>query len=126
MFDRIKQIFFSFKDGKDWKPMSDAEFASYHQKLYAELPQSIKTRGIEILHTYLPQNDLPLVSEQIRQYGTVIWIVKIQEHFGWGMAVRNLLRQHGLTDDMLPLPNWDEYYVMLVEDACESLFGDRK
>lgn len=52
-------------------------------------------------------------------------------HFGWGMGVRNLLRDV-ITDQELPAPimpedyqgkpptcgNWDDYYMAVVQDAC--------
>ncbi len=40
-------------------------------------------------------------------------------HFGWGMNIRNFLRDNVCLDDKLPLGNWDEYYVQMVELVCE-------
>jgi hypothetical protein len=39
-------------------------------------------------------------------------------HFGWGMAVRNLLREKGYGEEYWPIWNIDDIYVQLVEDAC--------
>ncbi|MDX2215509.1 MAG: hypothetical protein SFY66_19755 [Oculatellaceae cyanobacterium bins.114] len=36
-------------------------------------------------------------------------------HLSVGMQLRNLLRQKGLTDDLLPDKNWDDYYVQVLE-----------
>lgn len=121
MIDKIKALLRiqRHNETETHKPMADAEFVEYHQKLYAELSDEVKRQGMEILRTYLPKNDLPLIAGQIREYGTVVWMSKFQEHFGWGMVVRNLLRQHGLKDDVLATRNWDDYYVLLVEDACK-------
>lgn len=38
-------------------------------------------------------------------------------HFGWGMAVRNLLRRKGFGEKELGVGNIDDYYVSLVEAA---------
>ena len=38
-------------------------------------------------------------------------------HFGWGMAIRNLLRKKGFTDDKVG-GNLDDYYVALVDAAA--------
>lgn len=41
-------------------------------------------------------------------------------HFGWGMAVRNLLRQHGFGEDDFRIDNLDNIYVELVEAAMAT------
>lgn len=93
------------------------ELVAGEEKKYAELDPAVKARGVEIIKTHLPANDLPLIANQIKHYGKVRWVIDIHEHFGWGMHVRNLLRQHGLTDDQVPSGNLDDYYVCLVEEA---------
>jgi hypothetical protein len=38
-------------------------------------------------------------------------------HFGWGMAVRNLLREKGFGEKYFGIHNLDDIYVYLVEEA---------
>jgi len=38
-------------------------------------------------------------------------------HMSTGMSIRNYLRQQGLTDDLLPEQNWDDYYMPVLERA---------
>lgn len=40
-------------------------------------------------------------------------------HHGWGTSVRNRLRKDVCKDNELPSGNWDDYYIQLVELACE-------
>lgn len=42
-------------------------------------------------------------------------------HFGWGMSVRNYLRQQGgIKDKQLPSGNWDDYYIECIEEALRQ------
>lgn len=43
----------------------------------------------------------------------------VEYHFGWGMAVRNLLRDV-YADVELPTGNWDDYYIPAVEAAVRG------
>jgi hypothetical protein len=38
-------------------------------------------------------------------------------HFGWGMAVRNLLREKNFGEDYFHVHNLDDIYVALIEEA---------
>lgn len=38
-------------------------------------------------------------------------------HFGWGMAMRNLLRSNGYGEQELGIGNLDDYYAALIEEA---------
>lgn len=42
-----------------------------------------------------------------------------EHHFDWGMRIRNLLRDNVCLDNILPSGNWDDYYVQMIELACE-------
>jgi hypothetical protein len=48
------------------------------------------------------------------------WISVNGIHFHWGMAVRNYLRENGLTDDLIPGGNWDDYYADMVEEVVKG------
>lgn len=41
-------------------------------------------------------------------------------HFGWGMAVRNILRQNGYGEKELLVWNLDDVYIQLVEEAIRQ------
>jgi hypothetical protein len=80
------------------------------------LPPEIRLKALKILKENIP------LDQQTKLRAMVIadpvkWFVNI--HFWGGMAIRNLLRKHGLTDDLLPvynnMRNLDNHYVSLVE-----------
>jgi hypothetical protein len=85
-----------------------------HEEKWAELSDDVKTRAVELL-----RNEFPLELKQDLQNliakNPDNWIG--MEHFGWGMAVRNFLRTNGLTDDLTPDRNWDDYYIKAIEEA---------
>lgn len=85
----------------------------------------IQERAKEILRNAIQPEDVELIKEGHSKYGDE-WIHHVGGHFFMGMAIRNLLRQNGLTDDLLPpveyeegqsYSNWDDYYVQAVEAA---------
>jgi hypothetical protein len=56
------------------------------------------------------------------------------EHFGWGMAIRNLLRTKGFLDkDLTPIEypwsqgekvsNWDDYYLGALDATLDKMLG---
>lgn len=66
--------------------------------------------------------DLKLILPEIRQkidLDPQNWIAPY--HFGWGMAVRNLLRTSGLGEKEFGVQNLDNIYVALVEDAAQEV-----
>ena len=88
-----------------------------YEEKWAELSDDVKTRAIELL-----RNEFPLELKQDLQNliakNPDNWI-GVELHFGWGMAVRNLLRTNGLTDDLTPNGNWDDYYIKAIEEAVK-------
>ena len=81
--------------------------------MYASLTPELKAPALEMLRTELAQ-----VRDQIRAAYTAAptdWYVSY--HFGWGMAVRNLLREKGFGEDYFHIHNLDDIYVPLVEEA---------
>jgi hypothetical protein len=82
-------------------------------QMYAALTPEVKAPALEMLRTELA----PVVKE-IRAAFTAApkdWYVGY--HFGWGMAVRNLLREKGFGEEYFKIHNLDDIYVALVEEA---------
>lgn len=94
------------------KMMTDLEYKQFHDDKYAEIPPDVLERSMVIFDKHLSPADKPKL---ILAYNAdpIYWIAPF--HFYWGMSVRNLLRQNGLNDDLLPSGNWDDYYTQCVE-----------
>jgi hypothetical protein len=58
---------------------------------------------------------IEVVSDMIQENPTKWWV---EHHFGWGMGMRNLLRKNGFNEQELSIDNLDDYYIMLIEQAC--------
>lgn len=58
---------------------------------------------------------IEVLSKMIIENPTKWWV---EHHFGWGMGIRNLLRENGYTEQSLGIDNLDDYYVGLIEQAC--------
>lgn len=59
-------------------------------------------------------------NEEIRKANypiAVVGAILRKPHTGWGMGLRNYLRDHGLRDGFLPRGNWDDYYIPTLEIA---------
>jgi hypothetical protein len=63
----------------------------------------------------------PLVQQEVRE------VIRIKSpdwpagyHMGWGMGVRNALREHGFGEKGFGVLNLDNIYVELVEEAVQS------
>ena len=90
----------------------------YFEQKFNEIPKEVLVKSVSHLKSIFSDDDKEYIREQIDTHGLHEWIHKIQDgfgHMGWGMAIRNELRSIGLTDDMLPDGNWDDYYVSVVE-----------
>lgn len=97
--------------------MTDEEYMQFHDDRFAELPQDIKDKAIEILKSNINN----IGKNQIRmaiKADRINW--GSPYHFSWGMGIRNLLRNNICLDDKLPSGNWDDYYIRLVEKAVEG------
>jgi len=98
-------------------PMTDEEYAEFHNRKYQELPAEFKAEAIKLLKQTLTSQ----TQDEIRMLHTTHgapWIHEIpMGHFGFGMGIRNLLRKNGLTDDKAG-GNLDDYYVQLLEASC--------
>lgn len=101
-------------------PMTDEQKKYYDERL-AEIPKDVLQKAVAHLKNLIPPIERAQIKEEVRKHGSQEWIHQVGElglHFGWGMAIRNQLREAGLSDSMLPLGNWDDYYVACIEIAC--------
>lgn len=98
--------------------------------------------AIKFLRTALGKEDgtIQRIQSAIAEYGTGEWVHHLydseienltpeqkesglasfyaaQGHFGFGMGVRNYLRNHGFGEKELEVDNLDDYYVAMVEEA---------
>ena len=87
-----------------------------HEEKWAELSDDVKTKAIAIIQAEFTEE----LKEEIRG---MIWNDPNNwigmHHHGWGTGVRNLLREKGLPDNLTPDGNWDDYYIMVVEEALK-------
>ena len=89
------------------------------------LSEDLITLGVNIILAHVDNGTLRQVYDEIKKHPVGFdWIIENEAHHGWGTAVRNLLRQHGLKDNMVGSGNLDDYYVEIVEGAVEKLFDD--
>lgn len=97
-------------------PRRGESLTDYSRRLWADVPPEDRKRCVAILHD---DEDFMSIAPKVRS--------KIAEepndwltayHFGWGMAVRNLLRS-ALMDKDLPIKeiSWDDYYSATIEEA---------
>lgn len=84
---------------------------------YAELPEEKKIAAMQCINLALPENTKQQVREAIAA-DPENWVAPY--HHGWGMAMRNLLREHGLGEDYFGIDNLDCIYTFLIEDALKS------
>lgn len=102
------------KSNPSLRMMSNGEFAKYHDDRFSELPEWIIEKSKLVLLDAIRPEEREIIKKEIDDNGCV-WCS--QYHFGWGMSVRNLLREKVCKDDELPIQNWDDYYVTLIEYA---------
>lgn len=77
----------------------------------------MKKKAIQYLIDNIPAETLEDVARSIRKEGPDWWIV---HHHGFGMDVRNLLREGGFNWGPIDL---DEIWVELIEKAVKKKFG---
>lgn len=75
-------------------------------------------QAVTWLRGYLPPGILAQIRELIAEHNPD-WPAGY--HLGWGMGVRNALREHGFGEQVMGVRNLDNVYVALVEEAaCAS------
>lgn len=91
------------------------EDKQYFDEKFNEIPQEVLEKASAFLIGYIPAGEQILIIEEIKEKGLMDWA--IPHHSFWGMSIRNNLREAGLTDDLLPDKNWDDYYIQVIEYA---------
>lgn len=81
-----------------------------------ECPIWIVSNSVSALKTILDENTINQIREAYNN-DSENWYVGY--HFGWGMKIRNFLRDNVCLDDQLPTGNFDDYYIQFVELVCE-------
>lgn len=98
----------------------------------AMLDASVRRRAVDFLRSFIPDDERQRVRDMHAAHGDR-WVAYMEVlelpsgariprgHFGWGMQIRNALRTGaGLLDDVLPPGRvWCDFYIPLVEIACD-------
>lgn len=58
---------------------------------------------------------IEVVRDMIERNPEEWWVM---HHFGWGMGMRNLLRDNGFSEKDMGVGNLDDYYIAFIEQAC--------
>ena len=94
---------------------TNQDWYNYHTSKLEEMPPEFLDKAVKFLTTYLSDEVKDKIKAAYRE-DTTHWIAGY--HLGWGMGIRNALRNAGLPDDQLPDQNWDDYYGAVVEVVC--------
>lgn len=76
-----------------------------------------KEKAIEYLSEYFPEELKVEIRYVMNEYGED-WIAPY--HFGWGMSIRNKLRDSGFGEEFFEINNLDDIYVELIEAAVKQ------
>ena len=94
--------------------MDIKDFKKFNDEKLAEIPLNVLDKAVNHFKQILSQGEKDEMLEDYQEAG-VEWFTP--NHFGYGMYLRNELRKIGLTDDLLPDQNWDDYYIPVLEVA---------
>jgi len=94
--------------------MKNSDLVFFEEKLN-EIPEDVLLDAINCLNNVIPRHNKKEISTLIDRYGSHKWIYAVNDHFHWGMYIRNKLRSSNLPDNLLPDNNWDDYYVLVIE-----------
>jgi predicted nucleic acid binding AN1-type Zn finger protein len=83
-------------------------------------PPYKKEKAVEYLIDNIPENTIKDIKKLMRKNGSDWWV---EQHYGYGMVVKNLLRQSGYCSDILQLNN---VWVGCVEEAVKRKFDSKK
>jgi hypothetical protein len=140
------RLSFRRKDGK-LMTVDERNLDDIFDAAWAAVDPNVKQRAIEAIREAFDPAGLAEVKAAVEQHGHHDWVshppftpefdpddeysFPVSWHHSVGMGIRNLLRQAGLTDDMLPkhamdayygegmgVQNWDDYYIQAVEAAA--------
>jgi hypothetical protein len=87
---------------------------SFHAERFKALPRDIRDRALAVYEKELSESDKEWTRNEFAEHGDDWWVID-RWHFEGGMYARNLLREAGLSDDLLPGGTWDDYYIQLIE-----------
>lgn len=91
------------------------DYSKYKDEKLAELSEPLVTRAVDCLVHIISNQDKYDLLKLYEEDPNEKWFVG--QHFGYGMYIRNQLRSAGITDDLLPDRNWDDYYIQILEIA---------
>lgn len=108
--------------------MTWADDAAWYDARWEAIPAEQRERIVAFLRERLSEKDLARIREMHAE-DPEDWATKAPAFFhmwGGGMAIRNLLRELMLDDELPPAPypngetysNWDDYYVQALEAAA--------
>lgn len=83
--------------------------------MYADIDDGLKAPALAMLKISLE----PVLTDIRLAYNKSPKDWTVGYHFGWGMAVRNLLREKGFGEDYFKVHNLDDIYAPLVEEALQ-------
>ena len=86
----------------------------YLDDVINSLPEDIVDLAIYHLRRNILTETQLEIDNLFKEHG-VVWWTKPEIHNGFGLRVRNMLRDLVCLDDDLPTGNWDDYYSQLVE-----------
>lgn len=113
------RLYMTTKDGKEiYYPETPEEEIEFYNERLAEIPKNFLDGAVQCLKDELHEH-YEIVEWIKSQYekNPLNWIHLEHQHHGFGMGIRNFLRDKGFKDDVLPISNWDDYYVQVIELA---------
>lgn len=101
-------------------PGTQKEWEEFHRECWAKLPEDVRQEAVEITRSELSEKLKANVLAAIRDAESGF---PAGAHFGWGMAYRNLLRDHGISDERAG-GNLDDFYVPVLHVALYGEVGE--
>lgn len=116
---KSNRIFFDYKKRKAAEiDMDDFnKQKQYELNIWNNLDQNKVKFAIDFLRNHIPiqiKNDIKMAIKNNPNN----WISSY--HFGWGMNIRNILRQNGFNEEYMECENLDYIYTQLIELAMEN------
>jgi len=93
--------------------MNKAEAHRYYNQKFNEIPVELFPKIKDVFDKNLNEDFVTYAKKMIKEKGLNSWFV--DQHFFTGMAIRNLLRDSKVMDNLFPDQNLDDYYVPMIE-----------
>lgn len=113
MFKNLRNLFDN--NGED-DIVEDDDIIETLDDFLKDCPLWIINKSVEELKKELPLDVVQEIKNAYKKDPETWWAFY---HHGWGTSIRNFLRDKVCKDDELPSGNFDDYYIQLVELACE-------